>query len=84
MIDQAKLLARLQADIELLTHDRQPTAEELKIVNDLSAAVALLSEREAEADYPCLHCGLYECKEPCDKYREWHEAQHIGTNANKW
>lgn len=43
--DKTDILANLREDIDLLTHDRQPTAEEMKIVNDISAAIAMLEEQ---------------------------------------
>ena len=44
MPDMEKVIANILEDIDLLTYDRQPTTDELKIINDLSAAVALLKE----------------------------------------
>lgn len=41
---KAEILANLREDIDLLTHDRQPTAEEMKIVNDISAVIAMMEK----------------------------------------
>jgi len=55
MPDRETVIANLREDIDLLTHDRQPTAEELRIVNDLSAAIALLDQEEIVRCKDCKH-----------------------------
>lgn len=45
MPDRETVIANIREDIDLLTHDRQPTTEELRIINDLSAAIALMEEQ---------------------------------------
>jgi len=40
---QDKLIANLREDIDLLTKDREPTPEEMKIVNDITTAITLLA-----------------------------------------
>ena len=47
-----ELLTNLREDIDLLTCNRQPSPEEMKIVNDISAVIALLKEMEDDAR-PC-------------------------------
>ena len=44
-----ELLANLREDIDLLTCNRQPSPEEMKIVNDISAVIAFLKEMEEDA-----------------------------------
>jgi len=46
-MDREKVIANILEDIDLLTYDRNPTTDELKIINDLSAALSLLKEQEA-------------------------------------
>ena len=58
MPDRETVIANIREDIDLLTHDRQPTTDELKIVNDLSAAVVLLEEQESIIE--SLKSDLYE------------------------
>lgn len=41
---KAEILANLREDIDLLTYDRQPTAEEMKIVNDISTVIAMMEK----------------------------------------
>ena len=48
IIDRKKLVAELQEDFDLLMDDTEPTAEEIKIANDISVVLALLKEQETE------------------------------------
>jgi hypothetical protein len=61
MPDVETVVANIRKDIDLLTHGRQPTADELRIINDLSAAVVLLKEQEAEVEL-CERCGRVRLK----------------------
>ena len=64
-MDREKLVAELQEDFDLLMDDTEPTAEEIKIANDISVALALLKEQEAEwlevddkhDAFDCSNCG---------------------------
>ncbi len=61
MPDRETIIENIREDIDLLTHDRQPTTDELRIINDLSAAVVLLKEQEEETEW-CERCGRVRLK----------------------
>jgi len=46
-MDREKLVAELHEDFDLLMYDAVPTAEEIKIANDISVVIDLLKERDA-------------------------------------
>lgn len=54
------LINSLQEDIDILSRDKQLTPEELKIINDISAAIVELRERRT--------CGIIRATKPIKRY----------------